>query len=157
MIRIIAEEPNQAGNFGIFLYGALERLLIPTGLHHLVYTPFLYTNLGGTAEVAGQVFEGCRNILLCRNGRSERSDVIRFCCMGCKRTFQDVRSGGRMSGYVPYCKTGEPYKDQGNPDPGGIYLLYRRRNRAHRVLFPVYSAYPVCSARCIKRFGYGCI
>lgn len=34
---------NQAGNFGIFLYGALERLLIPTGLHHLVYTPFLYT------------------------------------------------------------------------------------------------------------------
>ncbi len=52
----------QAGNFGIFLYGALERLLIPTGLHHLVYTPFLYTKLGGTAEVAGQVFEGARNI-----------------------------------------------------------------------------------------------
>ena len=34
---------NQAGNFGLFVYGALERLLIPTGLHHLVYTPFLYT------------------------------------------------------------------------------------------------------------------
>ena len=48
--------------FVFFLYGALERLLIPTGLHHLVYTPFLYTNLGGTAEVAGEVFEGCRNI-----------------------------------------------------------------------------------------------
>lgn len=53
---------NHAGNFGIFLYGALERLLIPTGLHHLVYTPFLYTSLGGTAEIGGQVFEGCRNI-----------------------------------------------------------------------------------------------
>lgn len=53
---------NKAGNFGIFLYGALERLLIPTGLHHLVYTPFLYTKLGGTAEVGGQIFEGCRNI-----------------------------------------------------------------------------------------------
>lgn len=53
---------NQSGNFGIFLYGSLERLLIPTGLHHLVYTPFLYTKLGGTATVAGQVFEGCRNI-----------------------------------------------------------------------------------------------
>lgn len=53
---------NKAGNFGIFLYGALERLLIPTGLHHLVYTPFLYTKLGGTAEIAGQVYEGCRNI-----------------------------------------------------------------------------------------------
>ena len=51
-----------SGNFGIFLYGMLERLLIPTGLHHLIYTPFLYTSLGGTAEVGGQLFEGARNI-----------------------------------------------------------------------------------------------
>lgn len=53
---------NQSGNLGIFIYGTLERLLIPTGLHHLVYTPFLYTSLGGVAEVGGQVFEGARNI-----------------------------------------------------------------------------------------------
>lgn len=53
---------NSAGNFGIFLYGALERLLIPTGLHHLIYMPFLYTGLGGAAEVGGQIYEGCRNI-----------------------------------------------------------------------------------------------
>lgn len=52
----------QSGNFGVFLYGFLERLLIPTGLHHLVYTPFLYTSLGGVAEVGGQIFEGARNI-----------------------------------------------------------------------------------------------
>lgn len=52
----------ETGNFGIFLYGTLERLLIPTGLHHLIYTPFLYTSLGGVAEVGGQVFEGARNI-----------------------------------------------------------------------------------------------
>ncbi|WP_314061079.1 PTS transporter subunit EIIC [uncultured Vagococcus sp.] len=53
---------NQSGNFGIFIYGMLERLLIPTGLHHLIYTPFLYTSLGGVADVGGQVFEGARNI-----------------------------------------------------------------------------------------------
>lgn len=53
---------NRTGNFGIFLYGALERLLIPTGLHHLVYTPFLYTSLGGTVEIGGQILEGARNI-----------------------------------------------------------------------------------------------
>lgn len=52
----------KSGNFGLFLYGALERLLIPTGLHHLVYTPFLYSSLGGTETIAGQVFEGSRNI-----------------------------------------------------------------------------------------------
>ena len=50
------------GNFGLFIYGMLERLLIPTGLHHLVYTPFLYTSLGGVETIGGQVFEGARNI-----------------------------------------------------------------------------------------------
>ncbi|MGY4105452.1 PTS transporter subunit EIIC [Ignavigranum ruoffiae] len=51
-----------SGNFGLFIYGMLERLLIPTGLHHLVYTPFLYSSLGGTQEIAGVVYEGARNI-----------------------------------------------------------------------------------------------
>jgi len=51
-----------SGNFGLFLYGMLERLLIPTGLHHLVYTPFLYTSLGGVQEVGGVLLEGSRNI-----------------------------------------------------------------------------------------------
>lgn len=52
----------QAGNFGLFVYGALERLLIPTGLHHLVYTPFLYSSLGGTEVIGEAIFEGSRNI-----------------------------------------------------------------------------------------------
>ncbi|SFC27069.1 PTS system IIB component, Glc family (TC 4.A.1)/PTS system IIC component, Glc family (TC 4.A.1) [Alkalibacterium subtropicum] len=61
-IRSLGLVINQSGNFGLFLYGALERLLIPTGLHHLVYTPFLYSELGGIAEVGGEIFEGARNI-----------------------------------------------------------------------------------------------
>ncbi|RFB17088.1 PTS glucose transporter subunit IIBC [Bacillus sp. HNG] len=61
-INKLGELINHSGSFGLFLYGALERLLIPTGLHHLIYTPFLYTSLGGVAEVGGQVFEGARNI-----------------------------------------------------------------------------------------------
>lgn len=31
-------------------------------MHHLVYTPFLYTSLGGTAEIGGHVYQGARNI-----------------------------------------------------------------------------------------------
>ena len=61
-INNLGEFIKNSGNFGIFTYGTLERLLIPTGLHHLVYTPFLYSSLGGVAEVGGQVFEGARNI-----------------------------------------------------------------------------------------------
>ncbi|WP_392561215.1 PTS transporter subunit EIIC [Orbus sturtevantii] len=53
---------NHSGGVGIFLYGMLERILIPTGLHHLVYTPFLYSPLGGVVEINGTVLEGARNI-----------------------------------------------------------------------------------------------
>ncbi len=51
-----------AGPVGIAVYSFLERVLIPTGLHHLVYTPFLYTELGGTAEVCGKLYQGDRNL-----------------------------------------------------------------------------------------------
>lgn len=51
-----------AGAIGVAIYGFLERILVPTGLHHLVYTPFLYTELGGTADVCGSVYQGARNI-----------------------------------------------------------------------------------------------
>lgn len=40
-----------SGAFGLFLYGMLERLLIPTGLHHLVYAPFQFGDLGGKTIV----------------------------------------------------------------------------------------------------------
>ncbi|MGY5955890.1 PTS system IIB component, Glc family /PTS system IIC component, Glc family [Kosakonia sp. BK9b] len=51
-----------AGPVGVAIYGFLERILVPTGLHHLVYTPFLYTELGGTADVCGSTYQGARNI-----------------------------------------------------------------------------------------------
>ena len=63
-INVIADFIYKSGNFGLFLYGSLDRLLLPTGLHHLVYTPFLYSFLGGVEEVAGTVYEGARNIYL---------------------------------------------------------------------------------------------
>lgn len=31
-----------SGVFGVWLYTFLERILIPTGLHHFIYTPFVY-------------------------------------------------------------------------------------------------------------------
>jgi PTS system arbutin-like IIC component len=31
-----------SGAFGVWLYTFLERILIPTGLHHFIYTPFLF-------------------------------------------------------------------------------------------------------------------
>ena len=51
-----------SGYAGTWVYGLMERLLIPFGLHHVFYLPFWQTALGGTMEVAGQVVEGAQNI-----------------------------------------------------------------------------------------------
>ena len=51
-----------SGYFGTWIYGLMERLLIPFGLHHVFYLPFWQTALGGTLEVAGQTIEGAQNI-----------------------------------------------------------------------------------------------
>ncbi|MGN0438470.1 MAG: glucose PTS transporter subunit IIA [Lachnospiraceae bacterium] len=51
-----------SGYAGTWVYGLMERLLIPFGLHHVFYLPFWQTAVGGTLEVGGQLIEGAQNI-----------------------------------------------------------------------------------------------
>ncbi len=51
-----------SGYAGTWIYGFMERLLIPFGLHHVFYLPFWQTAVGGTLEVAGKTIEGAQNI-----------------------------------------------------------------------------------------------
>ena len=51
-----------SGYAGTWLYGFIERALIPFGLHHVFYIPFWQTALGGTAMVGGALVEGAQNI-----------------------------------------------------------------------------------------------
>ncbi|WP_199911287.1 PTS transporter subunit EIIC [Candidatus Borreliella tachyglossi] len=48
--------------FGSFLYGVLNRLLIPLGLHSILSFPFNFTSLGGTEVINGQAVRGIQNI-----------------------------------------------------------------------------------------------
>ena len=52
----------ESGYAGTWVYGLMERALIPFGLHHVFYLPFWQTALGGSMEVAGRVVEGAQNI-----------------------------------------------------------------------------------------------
>lgn len=52
----------RSGYAGTWIYGFMERLLIPFGLHHVFYLPFWQTGVGGTMEVSGQMIEGAQNI-----------------------------------------------------------------------------------------------
>ena len=51
-----------SGYFGTFLYGCIERALIPFGLHHIFYMPFWQTGVGGTAVIDGVTVMGAQNI-----------------------------------------------------------------------------------------------
>lgn len=51
-----------AGLFGTFLFGSLERLLVPTGLHHLLNQLVRFTPIGGVATIDGEQFVGALNI-----------------------------------------------------------------------------------------------
>ena len=46
----IANSQNSAPILAPFIYGTLERLLLPFGLHHMLTIPINYTSLGGTYE-----------------------------------------------------------------------------------------------------------
>ena len=50
------------GALGSVIYGLSERALLPFGLHHFIYTPFFFTNLGGSMVIDGQTVEGAVNI-----------------------------------------------------------------------------------------------
>ena len=51
-----------SGYAGTWIYGIIERALIPFGLHHVFYIPFWQTSVGGTAVIDGVVVQGAQNI-----------------------------------------------------------------------------------------------
>lgn len=54
--------PTVGGAFIAMFFGITERLLIPTGLHHVNYAPFWYTGIGGTWTNGSETFVGAYNI-----------------------------------------------------------------------------------------------
>ncbi len=51
-----------SGYVGTWIYGVIERALIPFGLHHVFYMPFWQTAVGGTAIIDGVTVQGAQNI-----------------------------------------------------------------------------------------------
>lgn len=61
-IYAVGELVRGSGYAGTWVYGLMERALIPFGLHHVFYIPFWQTAVGGTAVVNGNLVEGAQNI-----------------------------------------------------------------------------------------------
>ena len=52
----------ESGYAGTWVYGIIERALIPFGLHHVFYMPFWQTELGGSMIIDGVTVQGAQNI-----------------------------------------------------------------------------------------------
>lgn len=88
---------NSSGYVGTWIYGIIERALIPFGLHHVFYMPFWQTAVGGQLEVGGQMIYGAQNIFFAQLGRM--GEITHF----------SVNPGTRfMAGKFPFMIFGLP-------------------------------------------------
>ena len=85
----------KSGYAGTWIYGIIERALIPFGLHHVFYMPFWQTELGGSMIIDGVMVQGAQNIF--------------FAELASKATEQFSVSATRfMSGKFPFMIFGLP-------------------------------------------------
>ena len=61
-ISMLGQLVVNSGYAGTWIYGIIERALIPFGLHHVFYMPFWQTAMGGTAMIDGVMVQGAQNI-----------------------------------------------------------------------------------------------
>ena len=71
----------RSGYAGTFIYGFIERILIPFGLHHVFYLPFWQTGVGGSALIDGVMVYGAQNIFF---AELASPNVTRFSVEACR-------------------------------------------------------------------------
>lgn len=105
-ISAISSFMRNAGSFGVFLYAFGNRFLIPTGLHHLLWMPFCFTGIGGTAQIAGKTVQGAMNIFYAEMGNTASltsiDSSIRFATFGFAKIF------GNIGITLAFIKTAKP-------------------------------------------------
>lgn len=102
-IALLGQLVINTGYAGTWIYGIIERALIPFGLHHVFYMPFWQTAMGGTAVIDGAVVQGAQNIF--------------FAELASRNTVEFSVSATRfMSGKFPFMIFGLP---------GAAYAMYR--------------------------------
>lgn len=99
-ISLMSQFIKDAGVAGIFLYAFGNRFLVPAGLHHLLWMPFCFTGLGGSAEIGGTVVQGAANIFYAEMGNAANltamDSSIRFVTFGFAKVFGSLGIGLAM-------------------------------------------------------------
>ena len=62
-IQSITYMITSSGLLGTWLFGFIDKALLPFGIHHLIAFPLEYSAVGGVMEIDGTIYEGVRNII----------------------------------------------------------------------------------------------
>lgn len=109
-----------SGYAGTFIFGCIERALIPFGLHHIFYIPFWQTGLGGTAVIDGVTYMGAQNIFF---AELASPNTVKFSVDACRF----------LTGKYPFMMAGLP---------GAAFAMYvcakpEKKKEAGSLLFSV--------------------
>lgn len=94
-IYALGDLVTKSGYAGTWIYGIIERALIPFGLHHVFYLPFWQTGLGGTMMIDGANIAGAQNIFF---AQLASPNTTRFSVEACRF----------MTGKFPFMMFGLP-------------------------------------------------
>ncbi len=94
-IYALGDLVTRSGYAGTWIYGIIERALIPFGLHHVFYLPFWQTGLGGTMMIDGVSVSGAQNIFF---AQLASPNTTRFSVEACRF----------MTGKFPFMMFGLP-------------------------------------------------
>lgn len=97
-----------SGLFGTWLFGTVDKALLPFGVHHLIAFPIEYSRVGGTMEIDGVIYEGVRNII---NGQAASASATGYIT----RNFTNGRLLFQLAGI-----------------PGAAYAMYRCAKEENR-------------------------
>lgn len=81
----------------MFIYGLVERALIPFGLHHIFYIPIRFSEVGGTyTTLAGSVVSGDTAMYMAQLADKQVNDAV------------EITAGRFMAGKFPFVLFGLP-------------------------------------------------
>ena len=134
-----------SGNFGLFLYGFLERFLIPTGLHHLIYTPFQFSALGNSLTVGDATYTGSYIVMMMEYSMGlPFSDGIVWMYTGFTKTFGYF---GIVAAFIFCARKENRKKDRCRSGAAGLYRFSGLHHRAAGLHVLLHCAHPVGGTR----------
>ena len=136
---------NTSGLVGTFVFGTLDKMLLPFGIHHLIAFPIEYTSVGGTMTIDGVLYEGVRNII---NGQAASADATGYIT----RNFTTGRVLFQLTGlpgaaFAMY-RCAKPQESGCTAHSGRVHTGNGRNLRADRVYLLVRSAGTLLAGIC---------